>query len=50
VLPAAPLVEALGIGFGSGPAAGGDLTTPLVLLGGWAVASALLALRAFRWE
>jgi ABC-2 type transport system permease protein len=50
VLPAAPLVEALGIGLGSGPAAGGDPTTPLVLLGGWAVGSALLAVRAFRWE
>lgn len=50
VLPTAPLVNALGIGLGSGPAAGGDPITPLVLLGAWAVMSTLLAVRAFRWE
>jgi ABC-2 type transport system permease protein len=50
LLPAAPLVEVLGIGLGSGPAAGGDPTAPLVLLGAWAGATALLAVRAFRWE
>jgi ABC-2 type transport system permease protein len=50
VLPAAPLVEALGIGFGSGPAAGGDPTAPLTLQAAWAAVAAVAAVRAFRWE
>jgi ABC-2 type transport system permease protein len=50
ILPTAPLVELLGIGLGTGPAAGGDPVAPLALLAGWAAASSALAVRAFRWE
>jgi len=50
LLPSAPLAEALGIGFGSGPAAGRDAGGPLALLAAWAAGAAALALRAFRWE
>lgn len=50
ILPSAPLAEALAIGLGSGPAAGGDATGPLTLLAAWAAGSAALAVRAFRWE
>lgn len=50
VLPSAPLAETLGIGLGSGPAAGADPTGPLALLGAWAGGAALAAVRAFRWE
>jgi ABC-2 type transport system permease protein len=50
LVPAAPLVQVLGIGLGSGPAIGGDPIVPLTLLAGWAAASTILAVRAFRWE
>ncbi len=47
VLPAAPLAETLRIGLGSSAA---DPAAPLALLAAWAVGSAALAARAFRWE
>ena len=50
LLPAAALVEALGIGLGSGPAAQTDPAGSLVLLAAWAVAAAVLAASTFRWE
>ena len=46
VLPPALLNRLLEIGLG----AGGDPTTPLALLAGWAVALAALAARTFRWD
>jgi len=48
-LPAAPLSELLRAALGSA-AAGGDMTSPLILLAGWAVAAAGLAAATFRWE
>jgi ABC-2 type transport system permease protein len=45
-LPAAALADALRVGLG----AAGDATGSLVLLGGWGVVAALLAVVTFRWE
>jgi ABC-2 type transport system permease protein len=47
VLPAAALTQALAVGLGN---ATGDVTEPLILLAGWAVALAVLAARRFRWD
>lgn len=48
-LPAAPLSELLRAALGSaGP--GADVTSPLLLLAGWAVGSLGLAAATFRWE
>jgi ABC-2 type transport system permease protein len=47
VLPAAPLAEALGIGFGTEQ---GDPLGPLSLLAGWAILLGGLAARRFRWD
>lgn len=46
VLPPAVLTRVLAIGLGGA----GDATEPLVLLGGWAVVFAVLAVRRFRWD
>ena len=45
-LPAAALADALRVGLGGV----GDATGSLILLGGWGVAAALLAVLTFRWE
>jgi ABC-2 type transport system permease protein len=46
LLPAAALSDALRISLG----AGGDPTTPLLILAAWAVAAVAFAIRTFRWE
>ena len=48
-LPAAPLAELLRGALGTA-AAGADVTSPLVLLAGWAVVAAVVAAATFRWE
>jgi ABC-2 type transport system permease protein len=45
-LPAAALTDALRVGLGGA----GDASRPLVLLGGWGIAAAALAVATFRWE
>ena len=47
VLPAAALADAFRVALGS---ADGNAVGPLLILGGWAVASVGLAARTFRWE
>jgi ABC-2 type transport system permease protein len=47
LLPTAALADALRIGLG---ASTGDVVGPLLLLAGWAAATAVLAARTFRWE
>jgi ABC-2 type transport system permease protein len=49
-LPAAPLADLLRTGLGSAATAGADITSPLLLLGAWAVVTIGLAARTFRWE
>jgi ABC-2 type transport system permease protein len=46
VLPAAPLAELLRVAAG----AGGDGVRAAALLGAWAAAGVVLAIREFRWE
>jgi len=46
LLPAGALSAVMRAGLG----AGGEALTPLVVLGGWAVAGAIAAIRLFRWE
>jgi ABC-2 type transport system permease protein len=47
ILPAAALADAFRVALGS---ADGNAVGPLLILGGWAVASVGLAARTFRWE
>jgi ABC-2 type transport system permease protein len=47
VLPAAALSDALRIGLG---ATAGDPLGPLLVLGGWGLATTVVAARTFRWE
>ncbi len=49
-LPAAPLSELLRVALGSAGATGGDVVSPLVLLGAWAAGLLGLAAATFRWE